>query len=47
MPIPFYYGWLEHHPTYQSVGSNRVEIAQEWVFNKWLVGEDGFYDVVE
>lgn len=44
--IPFFYGWLEQHPSYQFVSSNKIQISQEWVFNKWVVGsETGYYDL--
>lgn len=46
MDINFYFGWLEYYPSIQTVGSNRCQISQEWVYNKWIVGATGFYDVV-
>lgn len=47
--IPFYYGWLEQHPSYQFVGSNRIQISQEWIFNKWVASistNTGLYKVL-
>lgn len=28
-------GFLESHPSYQSVGDNKISISQEWTFDKW------------
>jgi hypothetical protein len=47
MIIPGYWGWLERYPTADEVGAGKIQISQEWTYNKWLVGDDGFYDVVE
>ncbi len=39
-------GFLESYPTYQTSSNNKVQISQEWVFNKWSAGDDGLYDIV-
>jgi hypothetical protein len=44
--VPYYFGWLEQHPRYSTVGNNRIQISQEWVYNKWVVGPNGLYDVI-
>lgn len=45
--VPFYYGWLEQHPSYQTVANNRIQISQEWVWGKYIVGTNGLYDYYE
>lgn len=44
--ITTFKGYLEQYPIYQTVPSNKAQITQEWVFNKWSVGDNGLYDVV-
>jgi hypothetical protein len=29
------WGYLEQYPTYRNVGNNKVQISQQWVYNKW------------
>lgn len=45
--LGFYEGYLEQLPSYQTVGTNRISISQEWIYSKWLVdnnGAPGLYD---
>jgi hypothetical protein len=46
MPVPWYLGWLERYPSVQNIGGGKVQVEQSWVYNRWLVGDDGLYDVV-
>lgn len=46
LEIPFYYGWLEMHPSYQTVGNNKIQISQEWTYGKYTVGDNGMYDLL-
>jgi hypothetical protein len=44
-PIYVFYGYLEQRPTYQSIAGNKIQISQEWLFNRWSAGDSGLYDV--
>lgn len=43
--LNYYFGWLEMHPTYQISGNDKYNLSQEWVWNKWLTGDGGYYDI--
>lgn len=43
--VETFWGYLENAPAYQSVSRNRVQISQEWVYNKWSAGDNGLYTV--
>lgn len=49
--IPFFYGWLEQHPSYSPVTNNRWQVSQEWIFNRYCASlgtnGNGLYDVIE
>lgn len=48
----FYDGWLEMPPTYQLTGGNRIQVSQEWIYNRWSISPNttdldyGLYDLV-
>ena len=42
--IVSYVGWLEYPPEYQTISLNKIQISQQWVFNRWSAGPYGLYD---
>ncbi len=39
------FGWLEYPIEVQSVSVNKVQLSQQWVYDKWSAGTWGIYDM--
>ncbi len=45
--ITTYKGYFVHFPTYSTQANNKVQVSQDFVYNKWFAGPNGLYDVIE
>ena len=45
--IVTFVGWLEYPPEYQTISLNKIQISQQWIFNRWSAGGWGLYDAID
>jgi hypothetical protein len=44
--VDYMYGYLEQKPTRQTLANNKVQLEQNWIYNKWSAGPRGLYDTI-
>lgn len=44
--IVTFVGWLEYPPEYQTISLNKIQVSQQWVFNRWSAGDWGLYTAI-
>jgi hypothetical protein len=42
--IVYFVGWLQYPSEYQTISLSKIQISQQWVFNKWSASQLGIYD---